>query len=46
MKGTGGKSKTGLALSKQLLATLYAQGTPNILRVMLYPAFLGSGIKF
>lgn len=35
MKGTAGKSKTGLAFSKQL-AILYAQGTPNTLRVMLY----------
>lgn len=31
MKGAADKSKTGLALSEPLLATLYAQGTPTIL---------------
>lgn len=48
VKGTADKRKTGLTLSKQL-ATFYAQGTPNTLRVMLYqkhPTFLGFGIKF
>lgn len=49
MRGTAGKRKTGLALLKQL-AMLYAQGTPNTLRVMLYkkniPPFLGFGIIF
>lgn len=31
VKGAADKSKTGLALSEPLLATLYAQGTPTIL---------------
>lgn len=48
MKGAPGKSKTGLALSKPLLATLYTPGNVYY-RVKLYQkhlAFLGFGIKF
>lgn len=32
VKGAAGKSKAGLALSEPPLATLYAQGTPTLLR--------------